>query len=38
MEEFIQMNMFARICTIVAYLIIGCATCYPIIDKLHYLP
>ena len=36
MEDFEQMNVFARICTIFAYFIIGCVIWYLKTDNLHY--
>ena len=37
MEYFAQTNVFARIRTIFAHLIIGCTIRYPKIDNLHYV-
>ena len=36
MEDFVQMNIFAWICTIFAHLIIGCAIQYLKTGNLHY--
>ena len=36
MEHFAQTNVFARIRTVFAHLIIGCAIRYPKIGNLHY--
>ena len=36
MEHFAQTNVFVRIRTIFAHLIIGCTIRYPKIDNLHY--
>ena len=36
MEDIMEMNVFAWICTVFTYLTIDCAIRYPKIGKLHY--